>query len=112
MLAAFALLTTFNKIRFHYDWPNALKRTVMTPFVGTLWASGFSEGQFAKVRLGMPQAEVKDLLGVPLKEWCGSTTCSWLYSWQDTPTADYDRRWIAFDAQGRVREVRHEFFID
>jgi hypothetical protein len=111
-IPGFLTLVAFNKIQLHYNWPEALKRTVMTPFVGTLWANGFSEAQFEKVRIGMLEAQVKELLGEPLKEWRGKMGYAWLYSWQDTPTADYDRRWVSFDAKGAVVEVRHEFHID
>lgn len=115
-LSIFVITLGFNKIRFRYEWSDATKRTLMAPFAGTLWADGFSEEKFAKVTLGMPMSEVERLLGRPLKEWCGpeddKTGCTWLYSWQDTPTADYDRRWVSFNASGRVDELRHDFFID
>lgn len=81
----------------------SILRTVMTPFTGTLWADGFSEAKFA---------EVKALLGAPLKEWCGSGGCVWLYNWQDTPTADYDERAVSFDSLWRVNGFRHRFYID
>ncbi len=116
ILAAFIVTLGLNKIRFRYDWVDAAKRTLLAPLTGTLWADGFSEAKFAKVKLGMSLAEVKALLGAPLREWCGpkgiNEGCTWLYSWQDTPTADYDRRWVSFDALGRVEEIRHDFYID
>lgn len=112
VVMVFALFTAFNKVRFHYDWSEALKRTAMTPFVGTLWADGFSELNFSKVRIGMSEIEVRTLLGVPLQKWVGTEGYTWLYSWQDTPTADYERRWVSFDSKGLVDEVIHEFYID
>jgi outer membrane protein assembly factor BamE (lipoprotein component of BamABCDE complex) len=77
-----------------------------------LWATGFSESKFSDVRMGMSQTEVMSLLGIPLQMWTGSDGCTWLYTWQDTPTADYDRRWVSFDSKGFVDEVNHEFYID
>lgn len=111
-LISFIFVCAFNKIRFNYNWTDALKRTVMAPFVGTLWASGFSESKFLKIHAGMTEKHVKELLGQPLQKWVGEDGYMWLYSWQDTPTADYDRRWISFDAKGFVDDVRHEFYID
>jgi len=108
----FISATVFNKIRFHYGWSDAIWRTTMTLFTGTLWADGFSEAKFADVKIGMSSQEVKVLLGPPLKEWCGSKNCAWLYSWQDTPTADFDRRSVSFDSSWRVNGFRHEFYID
>jgi hypothetical protein len=108
----FMTATVFNKIRFHYGWSDAVLRTAMAPLAGTLWAEGFSETRFAAVRIGMSSQEVKALLGPPLKELCGPENCAWRYSWQDTPTADYDQRSISFDASWRVTELRHRFYID
>ncbi|MEW6058261.1 MAG: outer membrane protein assembly factor BamE, partial [Bdellovibrionota bacterium] len=91
---------------------NAFWRTLMTPFTGTIWAKKFSEQNFAKIRPGMPRAEVEALLGSPLRKDCSEKGCMWVYSNQDTGTADYDRRWVVTDPTGRVTEVRHEFYID
>lgn len=112
IIGLFVAGTVFNKIRFHYGWSDAFWRTAMTPFTGTLWADGFSEARFAEVRIGMSSQEVRALLGTPLKEWCGSEGCAWLYSWQDTPTADYDERSVSFDSLWRVTGLRHRFYID
>ncbi len=111
----FIMAVALNKIRFRYGWSDAIWRTVMTPMTGTLWAPGFSEAKFAEVKIGMSSVEVTALLGAPLQKWCaqdGGLDCEWLYSWQDTPTADFDRRWVLFDQFGRVERLRHDFFID
>ena len=101
-----------NKVRFLYDWGNAFWRTLMTPFTGTNWAEGFSEDRFSMIRLGMSQEQVTSILGRPLDQGCGKTSCSWIYSYQDTGTADFDRRWILFDYDGKVDEIKNDFYID
>ncbi|MEW6058012.1 MAG: hypothetical protein AB1540_15505 [Bdellovibrionota bacterium] len=112
ILTCFGLMMTTNKVRFRYDWENAFWRTLMTPFVGTIWAEGFSEERFAKVRVGMSFDEVAHILDEPLRKDCSQKGCGWIYSNQDTGTADYDRRWITFDVTGLVDGLRHEFYID
>ena len=62
--------------------------------------------------MGMSELEVRNLLGAPLQDWTGGEGHTWLYSWQDTPTADYDRRWVSFDSKGHVDDLAHEFYID
>jgi hypothetical protein len=112
VMTCFGVTMTVNKIRFQYDWENAFWRTLMTPFTGTVWALGFSEEGFAEIRIGMSYDEVAKILGEPLRKNCGDKGCGWIYSNQDTGTADYDRRGITFDTTGRVDGLRHEFYID
>jgi hypothetical protein len=104
--------TPINKWRFGYGWGEAFGRTVMAPMTGTLWAKDFSERKFSSVHLGMTRPEVVQLLGKPLREGCGDSGCTWLYSWQDTGTADFDRRWVGFDLKGHVDRIYHDFFVD
>jgi hypothetical protein len=112
-LLAFGALATFNKIRFQYDWNNALWRTIMTPMTGTIWAEGFDEDAFAQVKVGMLRSEVESLgVGKPLDERCHENGCFLRYTNQDTGTADFDRRWLGFDRNGRVDYIRNDFWID
>lgn len=108
----FGLGVVFNAVRFGYGPDDAFWRTLMVPFEGTVWAPGFSEAAFSKLRLGMPSSEVTSLLGEPLRKDCGEDECFWIYTWQDTQTADFDQRWVIFDLSDRVQEVRKSFFID
>lgn len=116
LIALFAFSVIWNKISLRYDWKTAAVRTLMSPFTGNLWAEGFSEERFSKVKVGMFANEVEALLGKPLNVWPAKNGFTWLYSWQDTPTADYDRRWVSFKTSdlhsGKVIDVSHEFFID
>lgn len=109
---AFAFMTTINALRFQYGFNDAFWRTLMSPFEGTVWAPGFKESEFLKVREGMLAMKVTQLIGEPLRKDCGTKRCFWIYTWQDTPTADFDQRWVVFDLAERVVEVRKSFFID
>jgi len=112
-LVVFMVIISMNKIRYQYDWRNALWRTVMTPFTGTLWADGFSDERFAKISIGMPKEEVEKILGSPLSVGCEKMLhCDGVYSYQDSGTADFDRRWIRFGWDGRVVEIVRDFYID
>ena len=108
----FPAAVAVNSIRFGYDFKEAMWRTFMTPFEGTVWAPGFTESAFSKVHLGMSAAEVNSLLGDPLRKSCDAEGCLWIYTWQDTGTANFDQRWLDFDSAGRVKEIRKSFYID
>src|SRR3990167_2474807 len=99
----FPLVVAVNSFRFGYDFKEAYWRTLMAPFEGTVWAPGFKESAFSKLRIGMTASEVFGLLGDPLRKRCDKDGCLWIYTWQDTGTADFDQRWVDIDPRGRVK---------
>lgn len=102
-----------NMYRFGYGVEDGFYRTLMFPFEGTVWAQGFNEKAFLKVQIGMSQLQVVHLLGEPLrKDLDCDESCFWLYSGQDSGTADFDQRWVVFGADRKVNEIRKSFFID
>lgn len=101
-----------NSLRLGYGPEDSFWRTLMSPFEGTVRAQGFSESAFTKIRIGMMAAEVTRLLGEPLRRSCGVYGCLWIYTWQESGTADFDQRWVLVDAKARVSEIRKSFFID
>jgi hypothetical protein len=103
---------TINAIRFQYGVEDAFWRTFMSPFEGTVWATQFEESKFSKIRIGMSASEMVKLIGNPLRKDCGKEDCFWIYTWQDTETADFDQRWVIVDLSERVTEIRKSFFID
>lgn len=111
-VSLFGLATLLNAARFGYGPNDAFWRTLLTAFEGTVWAPGFSEAAFLKVRTGMVASEVASLVGDPLRKDCGEHRCIWIYTWQDTQTADFDQRWVIFGATKRVEEIRKSFYID
>ncbi len=85
----------------------------MTPFEGTLWSEDFSENEFSKIRIGMSSQEVIELIGQPISKGLNcDSICFWIYTIQDTGTADFDQRWVVFNNHLKVTEVRKSFFID
>lgn len=110
--AMFGAVMAVNALKFGYGPEDAFWRTLMTPFEGTVWAPGFSEAAFSKVKVGMAANEVASLLGEPLRKDCGDKNCFWSYTGQDTGTADFDQRWVIVGNSGRVEEIRKSFFID
>jgi len=102
----------FNMYRFGYGFDDAFWRTLMTPFTGTVWSERFTEEGFNNIKISMSTDEVLKHLGKPLQNECGKERCFWIYSYQDTPTADFDQRWIIFNKNDRVVEIRKSFFID
>ena len=81
----------------------------MAPFGGTLWSKDFSEEAFLKVKIGMSSIEVIKLLGNPVHK---DSDFFWKYTIGDTGSADFDQRWVVFNKQGKVSEVRKSFFVD
>ena len=82
-----------NMYRFGYGFEDGFFRTLLAPMEGTVWADGFSEEAFNKIKIGMRAEEVLSILGEPLKKntECRKL-CFWTYSSQDTQTADFDQR--------------------
>lgn len=110
---SFGTMVVVNKVRFYYVWEDAFFRTLLAPFENTVWAPGFSVKNFEKARLGMDTAEISRLLGEPLRKDCGEDGgCFWLYSWQASGTDDFDQRWVIFNDEEKVSELRKSFFID
>jgi len=104
---------TMNKIRFHYKWKDAFFRTVLARFEATRWAPDFSVDAFEQAKLQMDQSEISQLLGEPLRKDCDAHgECIWIYSWQMSGTDDFDQRWVVFNTEGKVSELRKSFFID
>ena len=109
----FVTMVIVDKSRYYYGWGDAFSRTLLSPFEDTVWASGFSVQNFEKARLAMDKAEISELLGEPLRKDCGADgECFWIYSWQVTGTDDFDQRWVVFNSEGKVTELRKSFFID
>ena len=86
----------------------------------TVYANGFSEEGFWKVRPGMPEAEVEGLAGHPLwqRNYGGGRTL-WVYSSVRCPegcvTCDdgfYWRRDVVFDAAGKVESIKGQYWDD
>jgi hypothetical protein len=84
---------------------------------GTVYAPGYSESRFHRIRVGMTPAEVEAILGPPLLrgDW-GCLTQStdwdtWRYSQQHHYTANFWRRWVMFE-KGKVVHVVSDFWVD
>lgn len=112
-IALFMGMIIVNKSRFFYGWEDAFFRTLLAPFEETVWATNFSVESFEMARLTMGGEEISRLLGEPLRKDCGDNgECIWIYSWQATGTDDFDQRWVVFNSEGKVSELRKSFFID
>jgi SmpA / OmlA family len=77
----------------------------------TVFASGFDEARFSRIRPGMTRDQVASALGPPLKTRIAPPSELWEYSDQWTHTSNYERRWVIFE-DGRVRDVVTDYWID
>jgi len=66
--------------------------------VETVYAPGYNEARFQRIRPGMNATEVDALVGVPLKKipWGDGKVC-WWYSMGATSTSNHWRRWIIIE---------------
>lgn len=84
----------------------------------TVYASGYSESRFRRVRIGMTPEEVELLLGAPLRKGPTSQHYSpentWVYS-DPPPTGtigdNYWRRWVIMN-NGTVAAVVDDYYVD
>jgi hypothetical protein len=77
----------------------------------TVYAPRYSYFAFRRVQIGMRAAEVKELIGEPLRIVSRPNREAWVYS--DSPASrSYRMREVMFDPRGRVTEVVAEFVFD
>jgi SmpA / OmlA family len=85
----------------------------------TVYAPGYDESQFRRVRIGMTSKEVESILGDPLRK--DSTSAqrwgpyeNWIYSEpppHGTIGDNYWRRWVMFD-DGKVVAIVDDYYED
>ena len=88
---------------------------------GTIYAPGYDEGHFNRVRVGMTRAEVESVAGKPLRSDATSPRWSlcenWIYSDPSPPgriSDNYWRRWVMFDrgTDGKVIAIVSDYYED
>jgi hypothetical protein len=87
----------------------------------TVYAPGYDESHFRRVRVGMTRAEVESIMGPPLRRDNTSQRWAhyenWIYS-DPTPPGrigdNYWRRWVMFDraANGKVAVIVSDYYVD
>ena len=84
----------------------------------TVYAPGYSESQFRRVRIGMTPNEVESILGRPIRKDSTSRRWSpcenWIYSEPPPPGTigdNYWRRWVLFD-DGKVSAIVDDYYED
>lgn len=102
-----------NMYSFGYGPNDAFWRVVWSIDEGTIWTENFSEMSFGQIQLGMTKKQVMSIMGSPLnaKEKLINDEV-WYYTRQDSGTSDFDQRWVIFNHDNKVTEIRKSFFID
>jgi outer membrane protein assembly factor BamE (lipoprotein component of BamABCDE complex) len=80
----------------------------------TVYANGFSDYKFRSIKVGMKTADLRSVMGPPLKRapW-GSFPEVWFYTDQRTITDNFWRRWVVVDANaGEVVMIIDDFWDD
>lgn len=109
----FSFFILKNIYQFGYGLNDAFWRVVWSIDEGTIWAKNFSEEKFSKVKVGMSREDVLALLGNPLNDTNKlNRDRFWYYTRQNSGTSDFDQRWVLFDSNNKVEEIRKSFFID
>ena len=104
--------TIKNIYRFGYGFNDAFWRVVWAIDEGTIHADGFSEEKFNAIKVGMTKDQVNEILGKPLNDEDLPQNSFWYYTHHDHPTSDFDQRWVVFNSNNKVEEIRKSFFID
>ena len=86
--------------------------------LATVYAAGYSEGEFRRVRVGMTPEQVASRLGSPLRKDSTSPRWSplenWIYSDPPPPGTlgdNYWRRWVMFEG-GKVIAIVDDYYED
>jgi hypothetical protein len=81
----------------------------------TVYAPGYSESQFRRVRIGMTPNEVESIVGRPIRK---DSTSSWAPCWiysepppHGTIGDNYSRRWVIFN-NGKVSAIVDDYYED
>jgi hypothetical protein len=93
--------------------------------LSTVYASGYSESQFRRLRIGMTREQVESIVGPPLRKDSTSQRWSpfenWIYS-EPPPLGvvygpggeDYWRRWVMFDPNNnnKIIAIIDDYYVD
>lgn len=88
--------------------------SVLAPDEATVWAVGYSDAGFKRLRTGMTERDVAAILGEPLESYLveGSPDLvGWRYSRGAKDDASYHERAVLF-RDGEVVEVFCDFYVD
>ncbi len=107
---AFAVTIIINMIRFQYPFFVALERSIYF-YSQTKWSKNFSESSFSKIKLGMSESEVEQIMKRPLWKSCKLKTCIWAYSTGTDFNVDFDRRYVYFN-NSRVSYIQKDYYAD
>lgn len=115
IIAIFLISGTLkNMKRYGYGVEDAFFRYIFDIDEETIWIENFSEEKFDKIKIGMTNKQVLNLMGKPLydfEEQCADF-CFWEYADQARNNGDFDQRWVVFDKSYKVIEIRKTFYID
>jgi len=113
LVSLFSFGVANNMYKFGYGFNDAFWRLVWSIDEDTVWAKNFSEDKFSRVKVGMSVKDVLGLLGDPLhRDIECINNCFWCYTWHARGNADFDQRWLVFNKNQKVEEIRKSFFID
>ena len=98
---------------FHYYCLDGISGWLLSRFYDedTPYAPGYSDSAFRKVREGMTEDEVRDLLGQPLDRWSLDNN-RFGRRWSKSPSdGNYKLRVVIF-TEGKVTRKTSEFYLD
>jgi hypothetical protein len=92
----------------HYSLADSFYSGMLGWMTDTSWAKGYSEGNFAKITVGMTEEEVRRIMGDPV--WKPSSNY-WGYTWSPSST-HYHQRALVFSPSGSVTQIVRGFYFD
>ena len=92
----------------HYTLTDVFYTVLLGWATDTSWAKDYSEGNFAKVTIGMTQEEVRNIMGDPVWK---PTPGYWGYTYSPSGT-HYHQRGFVFSESGSVTQIVRGFYFD
>jgi hypothetical protein len=84
----------------------------------TRYAAGYEHPKFRAIEIGMTEQQVIEILGEPLSRWCPYQFCDCDkahfvgFEYSESPSDTHYRLRQVYLDQGKVAEIRSEFYID
>jgi|ERR1043166_7904618 hypothetical protein len=102
------VIATYYRGVQHYTLTDSLYSGFLGWMTDTSWSKSYSEGNFAKVTIGMSEDEVRKIMGDPV--WKPSSNY-WGYTWSPSST-HYHQRGLVFSPSGSVTQIMKGFYFD
>ena len=111
LLAAFLWVFKFISPNLRIEGYEGVFCELLFPGEDTRYANGYSHIKFLKIRVGMTEKEVIDILGQPLSRWQPDDNCNALQYSESSTSTHYRMRKVIL-AKGKVEDIEGYYYVD